>query len=55
MLWDVLQGFLRDFAGGARGILVILAIAALFGLGGYILLDVKVHVPTPSGAPYADE
>ena len=39
MLQDLRQGFLRDFVGGARGILVVLGLAALIALGGYILFD----------------
>jgi hypothetical protein len=51
----MLQGFLQDFVGGAKGILVILGIAALIALGSYILFDFQARLPTLSSAPYTDE
>ena len=41
----------QDFLGGAKGILVILGIAALFALGGSILFVFEARFPTLSSAP----
>ena len=46
---------LQDFLGGAKGILVILGVAALIALGGYILFDFEARLPTLNSAPYTDE
>ena len=54
MLQDLRQGFLRDFVGGAKGILVVLGIAALIALGGYIFFDFDARTPTFSSAPHTD-
>jgi hypothetical protein len=46
---------LQDFIGGAKGILVILGLAALLALGGYTLVDVDARTPTFSSAVSTDE
>jgi hypothetical protein len=46
---------LQDFIGGAKGILVILGVAALIALGGYILFDFEARLPMLNSAPCTDE
>jgi hypothetical protein len=36
---------LQDFVGGAKGILVVVGLAALLALGGYILFDFDARTP----------
>jgi hypothetical protein len=46
---------LQDFIGGAKGILVVVGLAALLALAGYILFDFDARTPTFSSAVSTDE
>jgi len=46
---------LQDFIGGAKGILVILGLAALLMLGGYIFSEFEARTPTFGSAPHSGQ